>query len=198
MSYSFSDWQVTPKRKMSELKLPLSLEQKIDIFFERTDGWQLGIADKIINGVIIDKSGKFIGSSESAYAVLNIVFSFFETIAKYQDGYVGKESKRYFKKGVISVFPEICNHPAEFLDMLYGYARCGLYHGGFPNTRVFVRTDIPKPLGFTKKLVYINPQRLILDLRDYLKSYVEKLRDARNTEARKNFEKRFDSLNKLI
>lgn len=198
MSYRFSDWLVTPKHKMSDFKFPLDLEQKIVVFFEQTDGWQLDVARRIIEGVK-DKDGKNIDFSESAYAVLNIVFSFFETNAKYQDGYVGiGKAKFHFKEGVKSVFPKIRDHPEEFPDMLYSYCRCGLYHGGFPDTRIFLRTDIPTSLGFKSRQLQINPQRLVLDLRDYLKSYVEKLRDAHNTEARRNFETRFDYLNKLI
>jgi len=41
----------------------------------------------------------------------------------------------------------------------------------------------------------INPSILILKLGEYLKCYVEMLRDTKNTTARANFEKRFDFLN---
>lgn len=195
MSYDLSDWQVTPKHELSEFKLPLSLEQKIDIFFERTDGWQLGIADKIINGVI-DQNGKRIEPSESAYTVLNIVFGFFETIAKYEDGYVSiHESRRYFKEGLKSIFPEIDLHP-KLLEMLYSDVRCGLYHSGCTNPRVFVMGDIKAAIAFTKQgRLLINPRILVLKLREHLKFYVEELRNANNTKLRENFEKRFDFLN---
>jgi hypothetical protein len=197
MGYDFSDWQVTPKRKRSELKLPLSLEDKIDIFYERTDGWQLEIAERIIRGVI-DQNGRNIDLPESAYAVLHIVFSFFETIARYQDGNVDFcKTGRYFKKGLTLIFPEIKAHP-DLLDELYHGVRCGLYHSGWTNPNVFVVNDIRAAIGFTKQgKLLINPQVLTLKLREYLKYYVEKLRDASNVKERENFAKRFNTLNKL-
>jgi hypothetical protein len=197
MSYDLNDWRVTPKHNMSEFKLPLSLSQKIDIFFERTDGWQLEIADKIINGVT-DQNGNLIEYSDSAHAVLSIVFSFFETIAKYEDGYVGENAaSRYFKKGLVFIFPQINSHP-KLLKIIYHDVRCGLYHSGCTNPRVFIVSDINAAMGFTKQgKLLINPQILILKLREYLKSYVEKLRNTSNIKLRVNFAKRFDSLNNL-
>jgi hypothetical protein len=195
MSIDFSNWQVTPTRSVNDFRLPLSLEQKIDVFFERTDGWQLQIADRIINGVT-DKNGIFLGPSETSYAVLSIVFSFFEAVAKYEDGYVDiHETERYFKQGVRSLFPEIDAYP-ELLDIFYKHVRCGLYHFGFTNPRVFIRDDFKAAMAFTKeRRLVINPSILIMKLREYLKCYVEMLHDAKNTTARANFEKRFDFLN---
>ena len=170
MSIDFSDWQVTPGHNVRDFRLPLSLEQKIDIFFARTDGWQLEIADRIINGVT-DKNGIFLGPSESSYAVLSVAFSFFETIAKYEDGYIEiHEAERYFKQGVRSLFPEINDYP-ELLGILYRHVRCGLYHSGFTNPHVFIRDDIKAAIAFTKqRRLVINPRILILKLREYLKS----------------------------
>lgn len=105
MRIDLTDWKITPKHLFSDFTLPLTIEQKITIFFERADGWQLEIADLLTKGVY-DKKGKRIETSESAYAVLHIVFSFFEMIAKYEEGYIGDKSKSYFKKGMISIFPE--------------------------------------------------------------------------------------------
>lgn len=193
------DWQITPKHMRSHFTLPLSIEQKIAVFYEQTDGWQLGIADRIINGVR-DKNDEAIEPSQSAYAVLNIVFSFFEKIAKYQDGYIGKESKSryYFKKGVTSIFPVAEKYP-ELLDLLYTDVRCGLYHSGFAEPRVFIRTDLEGAIAFTKsKRLFINPRILVRKLREYLKSYTERLQVADSVEARKRFEKRFNFDSELV
>lgn len=74
---------------------------RIELFFERIDGWILGIADQCINGG--DK-----GIPHSGFAVLAMVFSYFEFIAKCQAGYRGSDlCGDYFKQGVRSVFPEL-------------------------------------------------------------------------------------------
>jgi len=195
MSIGFNDWKVTPKHMLSDFTLPLNLEQKITVFFERTDGWQLNIADQLVNGVR-DKDGKIIDLSESAYAVLHIVFSFFEMIAKYRNGYTGNKSKAYFRKGVKNVFPELHKYPQQLVDQLlddlYLGVRCGLYHCGLTDKRVFIVNDIGAAIALTKQKLLINPQILVLDLRKYLKSYVEELRNVNNALLRQKFEKRFD------
>ena len=45
-------------------------------------GWKLNIADQIINGGEEQPAIK-----HSGYATLDIVFSYFEMIAKYEDGF---------------------------------------------------------------------------------------------------------------
>lgn len=200
----FNDWYVTPKRMRSDFILPISLDQKITIFFERIDGWQLSIADRIING-IRDEKGKIVSCPlpDSAYAVLSIALSFFEMIAKYESGYIGKgQSEFYFKKGVRSVFPELKKYPRmlvdDLLDVLYNGVRCGLYHSGFTNLKVFIRNDVKGAIGLTKqKRLIVNPELLVPALRKYLEEYIERLQAFRNAQLRKNFEKRFDFENEL-
>jgi len=202
MSIDISDWKVTPKHMLSDFSLPLNLKTKITIFFERIDGWQLNVADKLINGVR-DESGKIVDFSESAYAVLHIVLSFFEMIAKYYHGYTGNKSKYYFKEGVRLIFPDLKQHPDkqavdQLLDDLYSGVRCGLYHYSFTSTRVFIRNDICGAIGITRqRKLLINPQILVRHLRGFLQSYVEDLRNVNNNTLRQNFEKRFDFDNRL-
>jgi hypothetical protein len=207
MSIDFKDWLVTPKHMRSDFPFSLSLDQKITIFFERVDGWQLSIADQIVNG-IKDKNGKIIHFPlpDSAYAVLSIVWSFFEMIAKYESGYIGIDKCRfYFKKGVRSVFPDLekeYSQPLvdEVLNVLYDWVRCRLYHCGFTDPKVFVRNDIrvaSMVLTKQKKLI-VNPELLVPALRKHLEEYIERLRAVGNIQLRKNFEKRFDFENALI
>ena len=196
MKINVTDWKITPKHLFSDFTLPLTIEQKITIFFERVDGWQLKIAD-LLTGGVYDKRGNLIDISETAYAVLHIVFSFFEMIAKYEEGYTGKESTHYFKKGMKSIFPESENYP-ELLNQLYDGVRCGLYHCGQTNSRVFIDSNLEKAIGFTKhKKVYINPRNLVKDLREYLNDYVQKLRNIKNQQLRNNFQNRFDFDNSI-
>jgi hypothetical protein len=57
-----------------------TLEDKIDVFITRIEGWQIGIAKEIIQKEIAHRG----------FALLHIVFSYFEIIWKYLDGYIGE------------------------------------------------------------------------------------------------------------
>ena len=41
---------ITWKHQDSQLSWPLTFEQKVDLFYEQTLGWQLHIADLVANG----------------------------------------------------------------------------------------------------------------------------------------------------
>ena len=170
---------ITPNFQHSDFHWPLSLDDKIEIFLDRTIGWQLGIADKIINGER-DDQGNIVsrGIPHSGFAVLHIVLSYFEMIAKYQDGFAqdGK-SAQYFKKGVSSVFPQIQNYPQDIvnglLDILYRGARCGLYHSGMTDPKVMLTGDIDVAMLFDpqNQRLIINPHLLVPVLLTHLEEY---------------------------
>ena len=85
------NWWVTPKRRLRDIPKNRTLDDKIDIFYERIYGWKLDIADQLINGKVIqNEKGKVIieGNPQAAYATMDIILSYFEMIPKYQDGYI--------------------------------------------------------------------------------------------------------------
>ena len=180
---------ISPKYQDTDFKWPFSLDDKIKIFEDSTMGWQLTIANKIVN----------VSIAHSGYAVLRIILSYFEMIAKHRNGYdkVGK-SDCYFKQGVYSVFPELKNESqnvvVEFLDAFYKDGRCGLYHGSKTGPKVILTGELEIPIKFyteDKKLI-INPGELVKVLIDHFQSYVDDLRDQNNEQLRNDFEKRFD------
>jgi len=195
-------WMISPNYKNTDFPLPPSLEDKITIFLDRTYGWQLDIADKCINGEA-DSDGNLISGPirDSGFAVLHIILSYFEMIAKFQDGFAHNgQSIPYFKKGVLSVFgafilrahPEDVVH--DLLQVLYLGARCGLYHGGITDRRIVLTGEPEVPIAFDpqhRRLV-INPHRLVPALKSHLEGYGRQLRDPTNTQLRENFERRFD------
>jgi hypothetical protein len=104
-----------------------TLENKIDIFIDRINGWQIGIAKEIIQHKI----------QHSDFALLHIVFSYFEMLGKYSSGYVrDNASKSYFKRGVRLTFPTIGAEEEVFLNTLYESVRSGLYHIGMTKINV--------------------------------------------------------------
>jgi hypothetical protein len=162
------------------------LNDKIEVFADRVIGWQIDIAQ-----LCIDKS------PHAGFAVLHIVVSYFEMIAKYEDGYIKDDaSKRYFIRGVYSVFPDLRNEleADRFLKQLWEEVRCGLYHGGITGPNIELRGGLEPPIVFPPRnqRLTINPHTLVPAIKAHFQSYIMKLKDESNQKARGNFGLRFD------
>jgi hypothetical protein len=124
-------------------------------------------------------------------------------IAKYQDGYVNikkRRSIRYFKRGMLSVFPELSKEPQkivnDLLDLFYKKVRCGLLHSYHTGDKVIITNEIAGAIGLQKNYtLLVNPHLLVPALKQHFKKYVVQLKDIKNTNLRDNFEKKFDSDN---
>lgn len=195
-------------------ELILTLENKIDIFYDRVHYWQLDVADLLINGGK-DRVAKDISPIDgSGFAVLSIAFSYFEMIAQYQEGFMPKSkrelfghSKRHFTEGFYSVFSEWNAVRQEYhlddvlIPMLLAGVRNRLYHDGFTASNVILTGDLPDPIAITIPKspgfagLIINPHKIPARLKIHLQQYVDHLRDSDNVEyngLRTNFEARFD------
>lgn len=176
---------LSPKHTTLDFQNGWTLENKIDVFTARIEGWQIGIAKEIIKKEIPHRG----------FALLHIVFSYFEMLGKYLNGYVGdKQSGFYFRKGVKATFPEISSDEELFLKILYSSVRNGLYHLGMTKINVMLKDDIPGSIGFNseRKILAISPDRLVEDLDIRFHDYITELKDSKNVQLRENFEKRFD------
>lgn len=116
---------------------PNTIEEKIELFYQRALGWQLHIADLLANGgQPLGKSHSVEKFEHSGFAVLQICLSHFETIGHYERRSIPPNAKGsngyFFKEGVRSVFPQLLMGYGgvfdELLARLYSGARCGLYH----------------------------------------------------------------------
>lgn len=178
---------LSPTYKDTDFSKILSLDDKIAIFEDRVKGWQLNIAKKCAE---IPHSG---------FAVLHIVISYVEAIAKYQAGFVqNRKSRDYFQQGLLEMIPDLKNYSEqdqkEIAKKLYYGVRCGLYHGGMISKGVFITGEINTSVVFFKEMgLYIHPNRLVDLALVHFDKYVEQLKDLKNSELRKNFEKRFDA-----
>lgn len=187
---------ITPHHLDADFTWPLCLEDKITIFQERVSGWQLDIADACING-------KLPQMRHSGWAVLMIVFSYFELIGKCRVGAEDSEkSEERFRIGLEDVFPGLTTMPArlrgEIVAILYGSGRCGFYHNGMAQQRIMISADYSYSISHSPSgAVLINPHRLVPELKKHLQRYVAELRDPANTDTRRNFEKSFDYLHEL-
>jgi len=160
-----------------------SLDDKVAIFADRVRGWQLDIADRLQRDV-----------QHSGFAVLSVVVSYFEMIAKYRDGFVGAgKSEHYFSEGLEWVAPAIRPH-GEVRKRLYEAVRCGMYHSGTTLHGVILTDDADAALQSSQdgQTIVINPHRLVPALQDHFSRYVVTLQNASNEAERLNFQKRFD------
>lgn len=176
---------ISPKHTTLDFQDHWTLEDKIEVFIARIEGWQIGIAQEIIQKDIAHRG----------FALLLIVFSYFEMIGKYLAGYIGDDkSSFYFRKGVKATFPEIGAEAEAFLTVLYKSVRNGLYHLGMTKINVQLRDDIPSSIAFHPGMeqVAICPDRLVNDLAIRFRDYATELQDPRNENIRRNFEVRFD------
>ncbi len=82
--------------------------------------------------------------------------------------------------------------------VLYEEARCCLYHNGMPSRKIkfgdFAETFVMISVSGDRNFVIynINPSKLPNELLKHLHLYEEQLRNEKNVDIRKNFEKRFD------
>jgi len=203
---------ISPHYQADDFQQPLSIDDKITIFADRIMGWKLDIANQLING---KKNNDGIEERspipDSGYAALDIVFSYFEMIAKYEDGYTDKyQSKKYFKHGVFLVFPHLKQYRRNknipgvqgnivsvvdyVLDLLYEGVRCGLYHAGGTNGPIFMTSGVDDPISLDPQNMFliINPHRLIPILIDHFDFYIKNLHDSNNTDLRMKFEARYN------
>jgi hypothetical protein len=207
---SSEDWWVTPYRKFKDISQPITLDEKINIFSERINGWKIDIAEHLMDGfhTQVENGTIFIeGNPHASYATLDIIFSYFEMIGKYYYGYIGEETegKTYFKKGFLLVFredniekKELETLVNELITILYKWGRCVMYHIGLTSPLIFLSNLKPQPITLskmkssTKKCVTINPRTLVKVVKLHFNSYINQLKDVQNTTLRTNFEKRFD------
>lgn len=187
-----------------------SLEYKIDIFYARTDGWHLKIADRCINGWVNEDGIQAINTihheghvhyiPDSAWAVLQIVLYYFETIGYFKYFDQLDRNGRYrngksFKIGIADVFPEFKDQDT-IKNILWTDLRNGLYHTGVNKSRVrLLHTTTTKPISYdtNRYIVIVDPHKLILKLREHLNEYVELLRKPNEQILRQNFENGFNS-----
>lgn len=183
---------ISPKHFDTDFPNGLNLDDKIELFVERLEGWQLGVAHEVIQKQV----------SHQGFAVLSIVVSYFEMIAKYRAGYADNgQSSYYFKEGVKEVFPSLSlPEHKDVLAVLYEDLRCGLYHVGMTRHRVLLTESFPLPLAYNPriKMVAVNPVMLVNAIQAHLTLFAAELRDKNNLIFRRNFEKRFDYDNNVM
>jgi len=184
------EYAISPHFKNTDFPEVWSLDQKIEIFADRVIGWQINIAQQCADNI-----------PHSGFAVLSIVMSYLEMIAKFKDGYINdnkdKKSGPYFKKECaqfLSILSNIApNLRNKVADKIWAGVRCALYHTGITKD-INLSGDFLSSIEYTApyEKVDINPHRLVPDLQKHFQAYIEELRNHTNERLRSNFEARFD------
>lgn len=197
-------FQISPQFLDSKLQPGCSLEDKIDVFEDRMNGWLLQHAYALLDE-------KYTRRKDAGFAVLTLVTAYFEPIESYHSGRPSNHhSKAFFRQGFLRVFP---NLPAtlksngfagadqlaiDIADEVYIHLRCGLFHEGGTKHKLVVRQDTA-PLGLMLDVItgdvgsiVIDPARFLAEVQNHLNNYVVQLRDTSKTSLRQNFETFFD------
>ena len=189
-----------------EVAWPPAFEKKVEVFYHRTLGWQLHVADIVSNGgkPLSDQNDapEFSPVPHSGFAVLQICLSYFETVAQYSSNPAGKNSGQLFKEGVCSVFPNLAKgneaDVKELLKILWQEGRNGLYHVSMTRVKVGLGqpgNNIAMAFSPSQKQLVIDPHLLPKALKNHLKKYCDALLDSRNVVLRRDFEAMFDKEN---
>jgi len=179
---------ISPKHNLEDFPGGLALDDKVEVFIERVEGWLLGPAIEMIK-VAIGYRG---------FALLAMVTSYFEMIAKYSEGFVGeRQTATYFKKGLQLVFPDMTlPNDEKLLNAIYDRVRNGIYHLGMTKPKVLLvdAQTVPGSIGYqaATDLIAIAPDTLVDDLRIHFSFFAGQLRNRENAELRAKFEARFD------
>jgi len=192
------------KHEDTDIKAPLTLDQKVEVFYEQTLGWQLHIADLVANGGTTfgePKRGENAypvrSIRHSGFAVLHICLSYIELIGSLVSP-KDESSTKTFEAGARAIPGLIDRSLADsgVFARLYEAARCGLYHEG--RTRPGIGLGQP-PDGNAmaydpeSETIGISPERLPRVLKAHLEQFKHTLLDGANTQLRRRFERRFDT-----
>ncbi len=128
---------ITWKHEDTDFATALTFEQKVEVFYEQTLGWQLHIADIVANGGTTfgefkrgEHGYEVRNIRHAGFAVLHICLSYIELIGSLTGA--TQSSTKTFETGLRAI-PGLIDSSQitkTVVHRLYHGARCGLYHEG--------------------------------------------------------------------
>jgi len=169
---------------------PPSLDDKVILFEDRVLGWQIEIAQELRRQ--IESGGNNGPFRHAGYAIVSLLFSYFEMIAQYVEGTPSNGgSKATFTRGFKYVFPTTSLSTAD-TEEVYKRVRCGMYHDGYTKLGTLISSTTTPSVCFDKNTVEVNPHTLVDDIASHFDSYIVTLKNSANTNERGKFEATFD------
>lgn len=168
-----------------------NLDQQILIFEDRVLNWHLDIAE-LIRKHMEAKKQKGTDWNHAGFALLSLLFTYFEMIAQYKQGQSSNgASQKMFCYGVNDVYPG--NFSMTKRKQIYLRVRCGMYHNAFVKKGTLIDGDYTEAIEVEDGgNVKINPHLLSPGIRTHFADYITLLKDKKQKTLRKNFEHVFN------
>lgn len=177
--------KVSPAYSLGQLQTA-DIQTKIDIFEDRVKGWQLCVGQALWAEVTKPKDGNP-DFTHAGFAVLSILFSYFEMIRQFQRGEESAQQAGTFaKEGLLSVYGATLSEQQR--DQIYRDVRCGMYHSGITKALATISGDSTQAFTFIQNRVCVNPGILCKDILQHFDGYLEMLRADTDSDARAHFE----------
>lgn len=184
-THKFNESDKTIIYKDGSIKPYDNIDIKIEIYEARVKEWFLDVAGNLLK---LETSP---GMSPGDYASVMIALAFIEGIEKFRCGNEINSSRFTFKKSAEKIFP---NMSSETINRLYGETRCGLFHSGFPDGKIYLSREKNLPIYTEDKKIFINPLKFIERITEYFNNYITELKNPYNENAREKFESLWDKL----
>ena len=184
---------VTPPMVLSRQRsAPRSLDDMLDLFECRVDVWQLGPAVQILKQIETKPSSSVWG--HAAYALMGIVFTYFEMIGKSLNPASQSRgtSKLDFNYGFCDVYPAFDSASGSRADKdlpdvaaFRDRVRNGLYHLGYTKGNLFIHNapslatdDFFVDRREPEPKYLVNPHQMTRTIVGHFPSFMGRLRDS--------------------
>jgi hypothetical protein len=162
-------------------------DEWVEAFYSKYHFWVLRVGEELLQK-----------DQNSGFAVLQIIFPYFEMIARHREGRHIEPFRKGFEVGMYHVFSEseLGDTPKirkGVIEWLWLNMRNELAHIAFTGKGISISGGFSKPIIWELDKndnvteVGINPHIWVERIRQNFESFVEILRDPKNTAERKNF-----------
>jgi hypothetical protein len=179
-----------------------SLDDMRDLFECRVDVWQLGPAVAILKQIEAQEPYSSSIWAHTAYALMAIVFTYFEMIGKSLNPGSGPKNTATsdFVYGFRDVYPAFNSLPD--VKEFWNRARNGLYHLGYTKGDLIIHNKPsrwPDDFCVDSGLYYVNPHGLTRTIVSHFPTFMERLRnqDSQFDEMRRRFQRFFTEFHGL-
>jgi hypothetical protein len=185
---------ISPRYKASDL-LGASLERKVDVFADQTQGWLLDQAKVLASSVL--PTGQHAG-----YAVLALCVVYVESIACFLKGASSdNKSREFFDFGLTHVFTDLNQTDLNaFSKEFYREVRCGLLHQGLPQGKISITRGAQSALAIVTdsttnalRHAVIDPWIFLMHVETHFSAYMQRMKDPNEAALRVAFETWFEA-----
>lgn len=164
----------------------LSVDDKIQIFDERVDSWQLKPAEAMLAQIIAQNPPEM---QHGAYALIAVIFSYYEMIGNCLTGKNATATEK-FVAGFKDVYPALGLSDSQIRD-IYGKVRCGMYHVAYTKIGVLIDGNFAKVFTIANGAIEMNPHLLVPDIRAHFTQFVAKLKSKADALLVQRFQRMF-------